>query len=202
MQERGASPPLSDGESRGGLWRPPVVAAVVAVVVVAVDQLTKSWAVHRLANGQIHVIWKLDLVLTYNSGSAFSLAQGWAPEIGAVAVIIVVVLLGVVRKLRSRVLAAAIGLVVGGALGNLTDRVVRGHHGAVVDFIALHFWPTFNVADSCIVVGSLWAAALLWRSGSPASAPAGDPVDGRKDGNSKGSSDGTSLGADCRHDGH
>lgn len=147
------------------MWRPPVVAAVVAVVVVVVDQLTKSWAVHRLSHGSIHVIWKLDLQLTYNSGSAFSLAQGWAPVLGSVAVVIVVVLLAVLRKVRSRVLAAALGLVVGGALGNLADRVVRSHHGAVVDFIALHFWPTFNVADSCIVVGSLWAAALLWRSG-------------------------------------
>ncbi len=187
MQKRRASPPLSDGESRDGVWRPPVVAAVVAVIVVAVDQLTKTWAVHRLAHGSIHVIWKLDLQLTYNSGSAFSLAQGWAPVLGAVAVVIVVVLFGVVRKVRSRVLGAAIGLVVGGALGNLADRLVRSHHGAVVDFIALHFWPTFNVADSCIVVGSLSAAALLWRGGVPPAHASPDvapeaPAEGRSDG--------------------
>ncbi len=60
--------------------------------------------------------------------------------------------------------AAALGLVLGGALGNLADRAFRGHHGAVVDFIALHVWPTFNVADSCIVIGGLLIVVSLWRS--------------------------------------
>ena len=84
-------------------------------------------------------------------------------------------------RVRSLALAVALGLVVGGALGNLADRVVRGNHGAVVDFIALHFWPTFNVADSCIVIGSaILAALVLWRTGpepdsTPGTAP---PVDG------------------------
>jgi signal peptidase II len=69
--------------------------------------------------------------------------------------------------------------VIGGALGNLSDRVFRSHHGAVVDFIALHFWPTFNVADSCVVVGSILLVLLLWRS-QPATGPplAGEPVAG------------------------
>jgi signal peptidase II len=49
--------------------------------------------------------------------------------------------------------AATLGLILGGALGNLSDRLFRGDHGAVVDFVALHFWPTFNVADASIVVG-------------------------------------------------
>jgi len=81
---------------------------------------------------------------------------------------VVVVLVTLARHVRSTALAVALGLVVGGALGNLTDRVVRHHGGAVVDFIALHFWPTFNVADSCIVVGGILAALLLWRAGRPA----------------------------------
>ena len=81
-------------------------------------------------------------------------------------VVVVVLLLASVRRVRSDLLAVSIGLVVGGALGNLADRVLRSHHGAVVDFIALHFWPTFNVADTAIVVGVLWAAFLLWRPGS------------------------------------
>ena len=75
----------------------------------------------------------------------------------------VAILLVMVRHARSNAVAAALGLVVGGALGNLSDRVFRSHHGAVVDFIALHFWPTFNVADSCVVVGG-FSGALLWRS--------------------------------------
>jgi signal peptidase II len=123
-----------------------------------------------LSHGDIHVIWKLDFVLQYNTGGAFSLAQGWAPVIGGVAVVIVAVLLVSVRHARSNAVAAALGLVIGGALGNLSDRVFRSHHGAVVDFIALHFWPTFNVADSCVVVGGLLLVVLMWRSQAPGKA--------------------------------
>ena len=134
---------------------------------VAVDQATKSWAVSRLTHGDIHVIWKFDFVLQYNTGGAFSLAQGWAPVIGGAAIVIVAILVASVRNARSNAVAAALGLVVGGALGNLSDRIFRSHHGAVVDFIALHFWPTFNVADSCVVVGGLLVVVLMWRSQSP-----------------------------------
>jgi signal peptidase II len=135
---------------------------VTAAAVVAADQATKSWAVHRLSQGPIHLVWKLDLVLSYNTGSAFGLAQGWAPVLAALAGLVVVALVAVLRGVRSWPMAVAVGLVLGGALGNLADRVVRGHHGAVVDFIALHFWPTFNVADSCIVVGVVVAVVLSW----------------------------------------
>ena len=84
--------------------------------------------------------------------------------LGGLAVVAVLVLLGAVRRVQSTAIAVALGLVVGGALGNLADRVFRSNHGAVIDFIALHFWPTFNVADSCIVVGGILAAVLLWRA--------------------------------------
>jgi signal peptidase II len=165
MQERRAAPPLNGGEhSRRHAIRRLLVAGGVAVVVVAVDQATKSWAVDRLAHGPVHVVWKLDFELTYNSGAAFSFARGWAPVLGGVAVVAVLVMLGAVRRVTSTPIAIALGLVVGGALGNLTDRVIRSHRGAVIDFIALHFWPTFNVADSCIVVGGILAAVLLWRA--------------------------------------
>lgn len=167
MQERGIAPSLSDVERhRHGALRRLWVACAVSIVVVTVDQATKTWAVHRLRHGSIHVVWKLDLVLQYNTGSAFSLARGLAPILAAVAVVVVVVLLAFVRRVNSGFLAGAIGLVVGGAVGNLADRVLRSHHGAVVDFIAPHFWPTFNVADAAIVVGAFWAAFLLWRSES------------------------------------
>jgi signal peptidase II len=144
-----------------------ILAGSVAVVVVVVDQLTKSWAVRRLSHGDIHIVWKLDLELTFNSGASFGLARGWAPVIGGVAVTAVVLLLAAVRQVRSDALAVALGLVIGGAMGNLSDRIFRGHHGAVVDFIALHFWPTFNVADSCIVVGAVTAALLVSRRDPP-----------------------------------
>jgi signal peptidase II len=155
-----------------------LVTSLVVAAVVGADQATKSWAVHRLSHGSIHVVWKLDLSLSYNSGAAFGLAQGWAPVLAALAVLVVVGLVVALRGVRSHAMAAAIGLVVGGALGNLADRVFRAHHGAVVDFIALHFWPTFNVADSCIVIGVILAALLLWRGeggGERRPAPPGAP---------------------------
>jgi signal peptidase II len=165
MQERGAAPPVNDGERpRRDAIRRLLVAGAVAVVVLAADQATKSWAVDRLSRGPIHVVWKLDLELTYNSGSAFSFAQGWAPVLAGVAVVVVLVLLGAVRRIDSTAIAVALGLVVGGALGNLADRVVRSNRGSVIDFVALHFWPTFNVADASIVVGGIMAAVLLWRA--------------------------------------
>lgn len=171
MQERRAAPPLSDGRRRHpGATRRLAIAGAVAALVVLVDQLTKTWAVHRLSRGPIHLAWKLDLELAYNSGGAFSIAQGAAPVLAVIAAVLVVVLVAVIRRVRSDGLAVALGLVVGGALGNLADRVVRNHHGAVVDFIDFHFWPTFNVADSCIVVGALLVALSMWRS-PPARSP-------------------------------
>jgi signal peptidase II len=171
VQERGPAPPI--GEPAPGQEHAKtrfLVAATVAACVIAVDQLTKSWAVNRLSRGSIHIFWKLDLQLEYNSGSSFSFAQGWAPVIGGIAVVIVAVLVVMVRRARSNSIALALGLVIGGALGNLSDRVFRSHHGSVVDFIALHFWPTFNVADSCVVVGSILLVIFLWRSQTPGSA--------------------------------
>lgn len=152
---------------RGSLRRLGIT-VVVAAVVVAVDQVATSWAVDRLARGPIHVLGPLDLQLQVNTGSAFGLAQGWAPVIGALAVVVVVVLVAVSRRAGSDGLAAALGLVVGGAVGNLADRIFRHYHGGVVDFIALHFWPTFNVADACITVGVVLVAWSLWRSSSGA----------------------------------
>jgi len=165
VQERGTAPPLSAGAHRRGarrLW----LTLAVAALVVAADQASKSWAVHRLSSGSVHVAWKLDLVLGYNSGSSFSLAQGWGSLLAVLAVVFVVVLLASARRAQTTLMAVALGLIVGGALGNLVDRVARSHH-QVVDFVALHFWPTFNVADSCIVVGAILAGVALWRTPAP-----------------------------------
>jgi signal peptidase II len=172
VQERGIAPPLTDEAPRRGarrLW----LTLAVAAVVVAADQASKSWAVHRLSSGSIHVAWKLDLVLGFNSGSSFSLAQGWGSVLAGLAIVFVVVLLATARRAQSTLMAVAIGMIVGGALGNLVDRVARAHH-SVVDFVALHFWPTFNVADSCIVVGGILAGIALWRTPAPAPAAEGE----------------------------
>jgi signal peptidase II len=157
------------------------VAGAVTVVVVAVDQLTKWWALHRLTSGPIHIIGTLDLELSRNTGSAFSLFQGQSAVLVVVAVVLVTVLATLVWRSPSLGRAAVLGLILGGALGNLADRLFRGDHGAVVDFVALHFWPTFNVADASITVGCiLLVVSLLWgsRPSGPAepAGPAGSPV--------------------------
>jgi len=148
--------------SSSGPVRLAVAVGVVAVVVLA-DQLTKWWAVDRLASGPVHVVWRIDLALSLNRGSAFSLFQGATPVIVAVVVVLVGVLAVLVWRAPTLGRAAVLGLILGGALGNLSDRLFRGHHGSVVDFVDVHFWPTFNVADACITVGCILLAASLLR---------------------------------------
>jgi signal peptidase II len=133
-----------------------LVIPVVAAIVIVVDQITKTWALHH-ADPARHVIGPINLVLTFNSGAAFSLGRGVTPIIETVAVVLVIWLAAVSRRAsRSGSLAVAIGLglLLGGAVGNLIDRVFRHHHNAVIDFIqAVSWWPVFNVADASIVVG-------------------------------------------------
>jgi signal peptidase II len=111
------------------------------------------------------VVWRLDLALSFNTGSAFSLFPGETPVLVVIALGLVAVLVVLVWRAPTAGRAAILGLILGGALGNLSDRFFRGDHGAVVDFIELHFWPTFNVADACITVGCvLLAGSLLFGS--------------------------------------
>jgi signal peptidase II len=143
------------------------VAVAVMVAVVLVDQLTKWWALTRLSSGPIHVIGTLDLELSRNTGASFSLFQGKAAYLVPIAVVLIGVLGAMAWRAPSTGRAAIFGLIVGGALGNLSDRFFRDH-GAVVDFVALHFWPTFNVADASIVAGcALFLVSLARGSRSP-----------------------------------
>jgi signal peptidase II len=154
-------------------------AAAVAVVSIALDQGTKSWALAALGDGDpIHVLGSLQLRLSFNTGVAFSLGQGSGLIIVPLALVVVGVVVYVARNLPGRLAATAVGLVVGGALGNLVDRLVRGHDGAVVDFIDLQWWPVFNVADACIVVGgALLALCSLRRPATEPPAPDPAPAD-------------------------
>ena len=141
---------------------------IISVIVLLLDQLTKYAITASFQYNESKVILPFfNLVLAYNTGAAFSFlagASGWQREffIG-VTVVISSVLLWMLKKNHSnRMLATALALVLGGAFGNLIDRVLHGH---VVDFIQLHAlgyaWPAFNVADSAICVG---AALLIWDS--------------------------------------
>jgi signal peptidase II len=128
----------------------------VASGVVALDQITKHWAVSQLNDGHVvNVLGSLRLNLSFNNGMAFSQGTGIGPIIGVLGMIVVVFLLAGMR--RSSVSGAVfVGLVAGGAAGNIVDRLFRGDawlHGAVVDFIDLQWWPVFNIADAAICIG-------------------------------------------------
>ena len=128
----------------------------VASGVVAFDQITKHWAVNRL-NGDrvIDVFGSLRFNLSFNNGMAFSQGTGIGPIIGVLGMIVVAYLLVGMRR-SSLSSAVFVGLVAGGAAGNIVDRLFRGEawlHGAVVDFIDLQWWPVFNIADAAICIG-------------------------------------------------
>jgi signal peptidase II len=139
---------------RLSLARLPV--AIAAMVVVA-DQITKAWALEHLADGHVdHLFWTLQFNLAFNNGMAFGRGQGWGPVIGVLATVFVVVMLLSLGRQSGRVARWSAGLIIGGALGNIADRVFRGGdfmHGSVIDFIDFQWFPIFNVADICINVG-------------------------------------------------
>ena len=128
----------------------------IAGAVVALDQLTKQIAVSKLAGGPVDVIHGvLTLRLTYNSGGAFGVLRGLPGVFLAATLAIIALILLWTRKIDQRGWIVALGLVVGGGLGNVADRLFRDLGGRVVDFVDLHVWPVFNVADASIVCGVL-----------------------------------------------
>lgn len=136
--------------------------AVAAGAVLCLDQISKAWALAALDDRIIDLVWTLRLRLVYNTGFAFSAGSGFGPVLALVAVVIVVVLWLSRRRLESTWAAIGLGGIIGGALGNLADRLFRGAawgRGAVVDFIDLQWWPIFNVADAAITAGLV---AVLW----------------------------------------
>lgn len=144
--------------------RIPVIAGV-AIAVLLADQLTKWWALQRLVDGPIDIVWTLRLNLVFNRGASFSMGDGFGPFIGVLALGVVAVLLWTGRTMSSLWGSIALGLVVGGALGNLADRAFRSTDGfmggAVIDFIDFQWYPVFNIADAGVVIG----AVLLLLSG-------------------------------------
>jgi len=142
---------------KSGQRRIPSLSLLIASVVVGLDQLSKHWAVSQLNDGHaVHVLWTLRLNLSFNGGMAFGRGQGFGPVIGVVATVVVVGLLLSLRQSESKPSVVAVGLIVGGAMGNIVDRLFRGDawlHGKVVDFIDFQWFPIFNVADICVNVG-------------------------------------------------
>jgi signal peptidase II len=139
---------------------------IVAALVLLADQLSKAWALSRLSGFRtVHVISTLDFQLAFNQGMAFSRGQSLGKLIAVAAFVIILVLGWFARSIDSRWQLLCVGIVMGGAAGNLSDRIFRTGTGflggRVVDFINLHWWPVFNVSDSAIVVGGITLALLL-----------------------------------------
>jgi signal peptidase II len=149
----------------------------IAAAVVLFDQLAKHWAINSLSDDRvIEVIWTLQFNLAFNSGMAFSTGTGLGPLIGVGATVVIVWLLVSIRNPTSWLSAIGVGLVIGGAAGNLADRLFRGDgflDGAVVDFIDFQWFPIFNIADAAINVG---AALLIIDSVRSARRPAPAPT--------------------------
>lgn len=161
--------------------------ALVALGVVVADQLTKWWATSELGDGHsIDLVWTLRLRLTRNFGSAFSLGQGRGALISVLALVVVAVLLRSGRHATRPAAAVALGLVLGGAVGNLADRAFRAGDGflggGVVDFIDLQWWPVFNVADMGVVCGAMLLVLVSWRDEVEQAAAEGQPGQDGQDG--------------------
>jgi signal peptidase II len=155
-------PPTDPARPTGARRRSLTLFAVIAVLGWALDLGTKTLAVARIS-GQppVHVVGDLlTLYLARNPGAAFSTGTSYTVVLTFVAVTAACAVLWISRRLGSTGWAVALGFLLAGVLGNLTDRVFRAPgflHGHVVDFIRLPHWPIFNVADMCINV----AAALI-----------------------------------------
>ena len=133
-------------------------AALVAVVVIVADQVAKAIVRSEIKPGEtVDVLPGIDLIHTKNTGVAFSMLSGGGPLVVIVAIIALAALVGFfITHLHRRLVWLPTGLLLGGAAGNLIDRI---RAGSVTDFIKFPHWPAFNVADIAVTVG---VVALIW----------------------------------------
>lgn len=160
----------------------------VTLLTLGIDQLTKWLVVRELAYLQTWEIAPVlrgvfDITYTRNTGAAFGMAQQFGDVFLLIAVVVVAAILYYYRQLPAGVwgMRVALGLQMGGAVGNALDRVTRGY---VVDFFHLHGWPIFNVADSAIVVGVGLLIITMWwhdrqmaQAASTAAPPPSEPAE-------------------------
>ena len=152
---------MTGGTGCRSRWTVPAFAGAAVLVL---DQLTKWWASDALADRTIDLVWTLRLHLVFNTGAAFSQGEGRGALFAVLILLVIALLVRQGAGTADPVARIAVGAIIGGAIGNLTDRAFREGGGflggAVVDFIDLQWWPVFNVADSAIVVGG---ALVVWR---------------------------------------
>ncbi|UVF78319.1 signal peptidase II [Gordonia mangrovi] len=137
----------------------------IAATVIGLDLLTKTLAVNLLEPGEpVRIIGDaVTLRLVRNSGAAFSMAAGYTWVLTIVALLVVIGIIRYSSRLRSAWWVLGLGLVLGGAMGNLADRLFRAPgplRGHVVDFVSVGWWPVFNVADSAVVCGAVLLVVL------------------------------------------
>lgn len=143
---------------------------LAAWLVWLLDVGTKTWALTFLERkGSLKILGTfLQFTLTKNSGAAFNVATGGTVFLTTFGFLVVLFIIYWAKRITSRPWALVLGLVLGGTLGNLTDRTFRGGSGAfrgkVIDWIELPHWPVFNVADSAIVIAALIAVILALRN--------------------------------------
>lgn len=138
---------------------------LIIVAIVIADQATKNWALNSLSDGRtIDLVWTLRFNLVFNSGMAFSQGQGLGRLIGLLAIGVAVWLWLSLKKATTNLSLVGTAMLIGGALGNVVDRLFRGEKwlaGSVIDFIDLQWFPVFNIADSAVTLG---AAMLITSS--------------------------------------
>jgi len=167
VENDGAEPAMATRSPRDAAPRRRriAIAACSVVAIVVADQLTKAWAVAALSDGPISIIGNsVEFHLARNPGSAFGRFQGLTPLLALGAIVASIFLARAVDRAQDPVIVTGLVLVLGGALGNFTDRIVRSPgvlHGYVIDFVRVGSFPVFNVADSCITIG---ATILVVRS--------------------------------------
>jgi signal peptidase II len=135
----------------------------VLVTTLLLDQLSKWLALEHLANGKIiELFWTLQIRLVRNAGISFGKANELGQLVSVVVLVVILVLLKLALNSKDFRTSVLYGLIIGGAMGNLADRIFRESEGflkgEVVDFIDFQWWPVFNIADSAVVIGCLLLA--------------------------------------------
>ena len=157
---------------------PPRYIFTLAWIIFVIDFLTKSWAISYLAgHSDIRLIGSfLTLTFVKNSGAAFGIATGATIILSLFAIGVGLTIIRYAAMVNSRGWIVVMGLVLGGVMGNLTDRIFRSPgflRGHVIDWIAIPHWPVFNIADSAIFIATLIAMILTFRNIPPLGVPKG-----------------------------
>ena len=143
----------------------------LACLIWAIDFFTKNWAIENLSGASRQVLGDfLKLTLVRNPGAAFSMATGFTIIFTSISVAVAIFITRYAARITHRWWAVVAGLVLGGVLGNLSDRIFRSPgflYGHVIDWIELPRWPVFNVADSAIVIAAGIAILLTTRNIPP-----------------------------------